>query len=304
MEECCLFGVINFSKNKKHNNSMDLGKMLILLCLFAVFGSVKSQSIHLSGTQILSKYNWVGNSINSSLSSKTLESSDPKKKISTKDQIKKYTKILKDEHNKSLIKIIGLSSSLTVLVVVLMWLFFSERDKKIKDNYHLALEALKDKPASTYVKKNTDAALRSNYTETNNIIKDRINISEDTEKKLLKKLAAFEASERFLKKELTLTALASQKGTNPKYLSKIIHTHRNQTFTGYINKLRMNYIIQKLYDEPKYREYKISYLADECGYTSPQVFVVVFKKETGLTPSSFIEQLKTELDNYNNMLIV
>jgi len=217
-------------------------------------------------------------------------------KASSKSQIKKYIQNLKAEHRNELTKIIWILSVFMVLKAVMMWIYFRRRNRKVKQKYQSILDKLKERkitpaPQSLVVEACDNEGLR-----------DRINISEDTEKKLLKKLAAFEASERFLKKELTLTSMASQKGTNPKYLSKIIRIHKHQNFTGYINKLRMNYIVQKLYDEPKYREYKISYLADECGYTSPQVFVVVFKKHTGVTPSYFIEQLKAEAEDLNNML--
>ncbi|WP_284461362.1 AraC family transcriptional regulator [Chryseobacterium sp.] len=55
---------------------------------------------------------------------------------------------------------------------------------------------------------------------------------------------------------------------------------------------RINYIIKKLYEHPVYREYKITYLAEECGYVTPRVFVNAFKQQMGFTPSYFVEQLK------------
>lgn len=82
--------------------------------------------------------------------------------------------------------------------------------------------------------------------------------------------------------------------TNPKYLSQIIRESRNQNFNSYINQLRINYISNKLYSTTLYREYKISYLAEECGYASPQVFINAFRKETGMTPSYFINELKNQ----------
>ena len=273
---------------------MNLRKLIIILSFFAVFSSTKSQTynfvrmISLNETEYLIKIT-KGISLSPNLQS------------DNSYLFKKYTQQLKKEHHKDLIKILGLSSSLTIMIILSMWLFFRNRGRKIKNSYHLALQTLKDKPKPSIVKKHTDCVLNSNP-QINNISRDRINISEDTEKKLLKKLAVFEATHSFLKKDLTLTSIARQKGTNPKYLSKIIHTHKNLSFTSYINKLRMNYIIQKLYDEPKYREYKISYLAEECGYTSAQVFVVVFKKETGFTPSCFIDQLRKET-GFNQTLI-
>ena len=44
--------------------------------------------------------------------------------------------------------------------------------------------------------------------------------------------------------------------TNPKYLSQIIRESKNQNFNGYINQLRINYISNKLYNIPLYRNIK------------------------------------------------
>ncbi|MDV3661719.1 AraC family transcriptional regulator [Elizabethkingia anophelis] len=82
--------------------------------------------------------------------------------------------------------------------------------------------------------------------------------------------------------------------TNPRYLSQIIHNHKGQNFNNYINRLRINYISDRLYNVIIYREYKVSYLAEECGYASPQVFINAFRKETGMTPSYFIKELKKQ----------
>ena len=131
----------------------------------------------------------------------------------------------------------------------------------------------------------------------------KVTISNDTEKKILKKLKVFEESHRFLKKDINLTSMSHQQNTNPKYLSEVIRIHKSQHFNTYINSLRINYIVQKLYNEPKYREYKISYLAEECGYTSPQVFVIAFKKQTGVTPSYYIERLKSDSPDLDPILI-
>jgi YesN/AraC family two-component response regulator len=53
--------------------------------------------------------------------------------------------------------------------------------------------------------------------------------------------------------------LAAQLNTNTKYLSEAIKNNRSQNFNNYINNLRINYIVHKLYNDPKYREYKISW---------------------------------------------
>jgi len=90
-------------------------------------------------------------------------------------------------------------------------------------------------------------------------------ISEEYTKLLEEKLSEFEQSNSFLKPNLTLTSVASELNTNTKYLSVFISQYKDPHFNDYINRLRINYIIQKLHSNPAYREYKISYLAEECA---------------------------------------
>lgn len=124
-------------------------------------------------------------------------------------------------------------------------------------------------------------------TEKNNSI-----ISDETLATIIKKIKKFENSDKFRRKDINLTWLSNHLNTNTKYLSEAIKLHSNKNFNSYINGLRIAYIIQKLNEDPVYREYKISYLSEVCGYASPQVFVIAFKKETGVTPSYFIENLE------------
>ncbi|WP_143885351.1 helix-turn-helix domain-containing protein [Chryseobacterium binzhouense] len=67
------------------------------------------------------------------------------------------------------------------------------------------------------------------------------------------------------------------------------------TFNTYINDLKIIYIIHKLYENKQYREFKINYLAEESGFSSPKVFVTAFKKLTGVTPSYYITNLKKDM---------
>jgi len=121
------------------------------------------------------------------------------------------------------------------------------------------------------------------------------NLSSDIEKVLLKKILVFENSEKFLKSNITLSYLSHLFNTNPKYLSAFIKSHRERNFNSYINYLRIGYICRKLSENALYREYKISYLAEECGYASTQVFISAFRKETGVTPMLFINKLKNQV---------
>lgn len=122
-------------------------------------------------------------------------------------------------------------------------------------------------------------------------------ISDGTLAKLQSKLEKFERSDRYLRKDINLISVAHYLDTNQTYLSELIKLHKGTTFSNYINGLKIEYIIRNLYENPVYREYKISHLADECGFASRQVFMQVFKKITGVTPSYYISRLKEESNN-------
>lgn len=119
-------------------------------------------------------------------------------------------------------------------------------------------------------------------------------IPEETEQLLLKKLKKFENSTRFVNNDMSLAVLAGQFDTNTKYLSEIINSQYGVNFNTYINKLRINYIVEKLKADPNFINYKISYLAEVCGFSSHSSFATVFKSITGIAPATFIELLKNE----------
>ncbi len=123
-----------------------------------------------------------------------------------------------------------------------------------------------------------------------------ITISSETEQRLIKKLHDFENNNKYIQPDIKLSGLAHQWNTNTKYLSAIIKQEKKQSFASYINSLRIKFIVHQLENEPKYRSYKVSALAEYCGYSSPQVFVNAFKKEMETTPSQFLEQLKENGD--------
>lgn len=122
-------------------------------------------------------------------------------------------------------------------------------------------------------------------------------ILKETEEHILNKLKRFESSKRFINKDISLAVLAGQLDSNTKYLSEIINTHYNVNFNTYINKLRVNYIIEKLKTDPNFINYKISYLAENCGFSSHSSFATVFKTITGISPVKFIELLNQEKEN-------
>lgn len=124
--------------------------------------------------------------------------------------------------------------------------------------------------------------------------KDKPRISEEAEQKIIDGLRIFEKGTLFLNANFALADLASEIGVNTKYLSQVLNSKYGRDFNTYINELRINYIIEKLKTDSDYHLYKLSFLAEECGFSSHSKFSAVFKAVTGLTPTRFMNYLKEE----------
>jgi AraC-like DNA-binding protein len=141
-----------------------------------------------------------------------------------------------------------------------------------------------------------------NKSEEVDTVNKKNTIPAETEQLILNKLKKFETTKKFTNKEISLAVLAGQFETNTKYLSEIINRHYHINFNTYINTLRINYIVEKLKNEPNFCNYKISYLAEICGFSSHSSFATVFKSIIGISPIKFIDLLKNETND--NCLIL
>lgn len=120
---------------------------------------------------------------------------------------------------------------------------------------------------------------------------ESIKISTEVEENILNGLKKFEENLLFNNKNISHYNLANELNINTKYLSAVIKRHYNFNFNQYINHLRINYIVDTLKNEPRYRKYKINHLAEITGYSSHSAFSLEFKKIIGIHPSAFIKAL-------------
>ena len=147
-----------------------------------------------------------------------------------------------------------------------------------------------------YEKSKQEAEDREKFIAENKVPESagKIVIPDKTISFLLEKLDKFESNDEYLDSEISLNLLAENLNTNTKYLSEIINTYKNKNFHSYINELRINYIINKLKNNPVYLKYKVSHLAEEAGFSSHSLFSTVFKQVTGHSPASFIKTIKNQ----------
>jgi AraC-like DNA-binding protein len=203
-----------------------------------------------------------------------------------KEKNEKYFELKK--RNDSIIKNIAL----VFLIIIIGFIYFRQRIvQKINNLKQLInyLQITKNNWISSYSYKKQESDKKQ---ESKKLI-----ILKETEDLILQKLKRFENSKKFLNKDISLAVLAGQFDTNTKYLSEIINSHYQINFNSYINKLRINYIIEKLKTDSNYMNYKISYLAESCGFSSHSSFATVFKSITGISPVKFIDFLISEKNN-------
>lgn len=128
------------------------------------------------------------------------------------------------------------------------------------------------------------------------IVKDvrveELHIAKETEQRLVGLIKNFEENKEYLNADISQTMLANQFNTNTKYITHVLRKMYDKDFNAYINELKINYVVDLLKEDPKFRQYKISYLAEVAGYSSHSKFASVFKKIKGCSPSEFIAGLE------------
>lgn len=193
---------------------------------------------------------------------------------------------IKTKETGSLKNIAILMAGLGILCGILIFTFYRRRQKQQLARMQHILDQHKKKQKESYMTLNLSApehiAAKEKITQM---------MPPETEDALLEALYKFEKLQLYKDKNASLSYVASYMETNTKYLSYIIKKHRQKDFTSYINELRVDYIIEKLMTDPVYRQYKISVLADEAGFSSHSKFATIFKNITDVSPSHFINYI-------------
>ncbi|PKP17400.1 MAG: hypothetical protein CVU07_04200 [Bacteroidetes bacterium HGW-Bacteroidetes-23] len=125
-------------------------------------------------------------------------------------------------------------------------------------------------------------------------------LSPELSNTLLKNLEKFENPKKYLEKDMNLAKLAALLDTNTKYASVIIAEKRQKKTTTYINDLKIDYVVELLISNNKYRNYTNQALAEEAGFGSTQIFTLCFKNRIKMPPTSFIQQLKASNQTQQN----
>lgn len=165
-----------------------------------------------------------------------------------------------------------------ILFAVIFYLNYRyRRNKKLyKKNFEMLMQEHKD------FKNTTKSKLEKVP------IKD---INSETVASILKQLEKFENDKKFLDKDWNLVTLSAAFNSNTKYLAAILYHYRSKGINEYINGLRIDYIINLLQSESKFRKYSYEALAQEAGFSSTQRFANAFQVKAGMPVSFFIKEI-------------
>ena len=86
----------------------------------------------------------------------------------------------------------------------------------------------------------------------------------------------------------SLQRLAELVGENPNYVSQVINEHYGRNFNALLSEYRVKEACRRINDEAAYGHMTLEGIALSVGIKSRTNFSVVFKQQTGLTPSEYM----------------
>lgn len=172
--------------------------------------------------------------------------------------------------------------------------FILKKKEQIKKDYQSLADAIAQQAAVVPTSKSGINRLLTKPENSPVKTAREVNISKETESRLLHEFVKQESRLFFLEKGLTVRQLASYMGTNARYAAYIVQKFRNKNFYDYVQCKRIEYIIEQFEKSPKLLDFKLSHLADMAGFVSLSKFSIAFKMVMGMPPSAFVHLLKKE----------
>jgi len=233
---------------------------------------------------VLKNYNVLGNTekynlfnekylaLNHEISNNNLSTIKNVIKIEEKDFTKKITSA-HEQNNRLLVLLIFI-----FLIGTSILLYLRQKKKIQKKQYEALIDQLEKRAGQTELLPLTSSKDPANQA-----------LSTETEQGILEKLIRFEQSDKFTNPKLNISTVSILLKTNTTYLSQVVNKYKGKNFSAYINELRINYICEKIHNNPEFLAYKISYLGEIAGFTSHSTFTTIFKSVTGMSPSTFLK---------------
>ena len=133
---------------------------------------------------------------------------------------------------------------------------------------------------------------KKTVSKTTDVASKKSDISAAIIESILSQLETFESEKKFRDKSITLNKAAKSFGTNSTYLSKVINLEKDKNFSQYLNDLRVEFAMNEINDNPRFRKYTIKAIAEESGFKSGESFSKAFYKIYKIYPSYYLKKLE------------
>nr|WP_170857167.1 helix-turn-helix transcriptional regulator [Algoriphagus locisalis] len=100
----------------------------------------------------------------------------------------------------------------------------------------------------------------------------------------------FEEEGEYLNKDVSITAICKKIGCNPREFPKLLKDECGIGINRLINQYRIRHAIDMI-ENGYLKRLTVESLAEEVGFRSRNTFYLAFKKETGLSPSAFVDSV-------------
>jgi PAS domain S-box-containing protein len=100
----------------------------------------------------------------------------------------------------------------------------------------------------------------------------------------------FDTEEPFRNKQLQVADIAEATGIAARRIGELLKKCEDKSFSEFVNAYRVRAVIEMM-ENADNQQITIEAISQMCGFNSKSVFNVAFKKETGKTPSQFLEEV-------------
>lgn len=119
---------------------------------------------------------------------------------------------------------------------------------------------------------------------------DDILLSDEQKERLLSKIMTVLGDIEIISdSEFNLSKLTQLVNSNPKYVSWVINNEYGENFKSTLNKFRIREACRRLTDQEGYGNLTIQAIYKDLGFNNATSFINAFKKETGMTPSTYMK---------------
>ena len=216
-----------------------------------------------------------------------------------KNNLFKYEDRINNEHIGFLENTIGgLAVAISTAVAFMLFVLYHNRKLRtahkllIVKNEELIRQARENRILRE-VDKTRTAEIPNNDTATGKDGDSNL-LTEEKRNELVKAiLAVMDNTEAISDPEFNLNSLSKTVGSNSKYVSLAIKDTYQKNFKTFLNEYRIREASIRLADKENYGMLTISAIGESVGFTSPNGFIIAFKKIVGMTPSVY-KRLKDE----------